>query len=188
MLMYTNDLPYFHFNCTTMEIKEGEYALWESMRRQLPHFKRLPPLILGTRKYMDKWLILTPYIWQSWKCVMGESSGSKLIHATGPQKESETRGGIWVGALGGGAERRMDSLFKEQLDPLHHSPNPYSQEQPSITPGHIRFTFWEAAIMVCVVIRHSRWLKFPSENRWMKRTSGLFHCLGYQAYLPQTGG
>ena len=73
-----------------------------------------------------------------------------------PRKKVKLEVGSEVGALGGGAERRVDSLFKEQLDPLHHSPNPYSQEQPSITPGHTKFTFWEAAIMDCVVIRHSR--------------------------------
>lgn len=47
-------------------------------------------------------------------------------------------------ALGGGEERRMESLFKEKLDPSHHYPHPYIQITSSITPGHMRFTFWRS--------------------------------------------
>ena len=36
MLMYANDLPYFHLNSSTMEVKERKDMVWESVGRQQP--------------------------------------------------------------------------------------------------------------------------------------------------------
>lgn len=67
-----------------------------------------------------------------------------------PRKKVKLEVGSKMGVLGGGAGRRMDSLCKEQLDPFHHSSNPFTRITGLHEPGHIRFTFWGAAIMDCV--------------------------------------
>lgn len=64
-----------------------------------------------------------------------------------PRKKVKLEVGSKVGMLGGGAGRRMDSLGKKQLDPLHHSSNPYTQITGLHNPGHIRFTFWGPTVM-----------------------------------------